>query len=113
MRDARRFTLVLLAMVCVSFLCVPSVRSAIIYVEWDSPNDGPGSDWGHAFRTVAAGLNAAGSGDQVWVARGTYVERITLKVDVGLYGGFAGSESDLPRMLSSPALGKPQSGGSG
>lgn len=66
---------------------------AIIRVKWDSPTNGTGGDWDHAYRTVAAGLTAAASGGEVWVARGTYVERITLKSGVALYGGFAGSET--------------------
>jgi len=32
---------------------------------------------------------------KVWVAAGTYVENITLKSGVALYGGFAGNETDL------------------
>ena len=32
---------------------------------------------------------------EVWVAAGTYVECITLKAEVALYGGFAGGETDL------------------
>ena len=51
--------------------------------------------WATAKRTVQAGLDAASADDQVWVAAGTYVERITLKDGVGLYGGFAGSETTL------------------
>jgi parallel beta-helix repeat protein len=64
-----------------------------IYVKWDSPTNGTGSSWGNAYHTVAAGLAAAAPGDEVWTARGTYIERITLKNGVGLYGGFAGTES--------------------
>ncbi len=64
-----------------------------VYVKWDSP--GPtfdGASWDRAFHTVQAGLDAASEGDEVWVARGTYVENITLKLGVGLYGGFVGTE---------------------
>ncbi len=59
----------------------------------DDANDG--LSWATAKRTVQGGLNAAVSGDEVWVAAGTYVERITLKAGVALYGGFAGSEAGL------------------
>ncbi len=70
--------------------------SAVVYVKADSP--GPaldGSSWATAFHTVQAGLDAASSGGEVWVAAGTYIERITLKDGVRLYGGFSGQESAL------------------
>ncbi len=54
-----------------------------------------GLSWTTAKKTVRAGLKAAVLGDQVWVAAGTYAESITLTSGVGLYGGFAGSETNL------------------
>lgn len=71
-----------------------AAASAVIYVKWDSP--GPaldGTSWAKAFHTVEAGLNAAASGNEVWVARGIYIENIELKDGVGLYGGFIGTET--------------------
>lgn len=68
--------------------------AGVIYVKSDSP--GPtfnGTSWTTAFHKVQDGVNAAVSGDEVWVAAGTYVERITLKAGVSLYGGFVGSET--------------------
>ncbi len=67
----------------------------VVYVDCDSPTDGPGTNWSNAFRTVTAGLNAATSSGEVWVAKGTYTECITLTAGVGLYGGFAGTETAL------------------
>ncbi len=68
------------------------VSAATLYVS-KSGNDGNnGQSWTEAKLTVQAGLNAAVSGDQVWVAAGTYVEKITLKSGVVLYGGFAATE---------------------
>ncbi|MEI6915953.1 MAG: right-handed parallel beta-helix repeat-containing protein [Armatimonadota bacterium] len=73
-----------------------SASSAVIRVKWDSPNNGPGNDWSHAYRTVTAGIAASVSDDEIWVAGDSahpYYERITLKTGVGLYGGFAGTET--------------------
>ncbi len=84
------FALALLATILLLAL-TSSAAFAVVYVKWDSP--GPtfdGTSWGKAYHTVQAGLNAASSGDQVWVARGTYVECITLKAGVALYGGYSG-----------------------
>ena len=44
-----------------------SAALAVVYVRWDSPNNGPGNDWDHAYHTIQAGLNAA-PGGEVWVA---------------------------------------------
>lgn len=67
--------------------------SAVVYVKWDSLGTvHDGMSWDTAFQTVQAGLNAATPGDEVWVAKGTYVECITLSEGLGLYGGFAGTE---------------------
>ena len=67
---------------------LPTVCSAFARVKWDSPYNGPGNDWDHAYHSVQAGINACAAGSEVWVAAGSYVERITMKSGVALYGGF-------------------------
>ncbi|MCL6628241.1 MAG: hypothetical protein K6U00_01400 [Armatimonadetes bacterium] len=62
-------------------------------VKWDSPVNGPGYSWSDAYHTVQGAINVALAGDEIWVAAGTYVEQITLKKDVALYGGFSGVET--------------------
>ena len=52
-----------------------------------------GSSWTYAKKTVQTGLRSSSPGVEVWVAAGVYLERITLKNDVALYGGFAGTET--------------------
>ncbi|HEY3413083.1 MAG TPA: right-handed parallel beta-helix repeat-containing protein [Armatimonadota bacterium] len=74
--------------------------SAVLYVNANAA--GPthdGTAWSTAFLTVQEALNAGYGGDDVWVAKSepaspAYVESITLPTDVGLYGGFAGTETD-------------------
>ena len=67
----------------------------VVYVAKTGNDANDGLSWTTAKLTVQAGLNTAVANDQVWVAAGTYVERITLKADVALYSGFAGNETDL------------------
>ena len=71
-----------------------STQAGTIYVTTAGNDANTGLSWSQAMQTVAAGLNAAAPGDQVWVAAGTYNERITLKLGVGLYGGFAGTDNE-------------------
>ena len=84
-----------------------SAGAKIIYVKSDAAGSvRDGSSWGSAFWDVQSALDAAKLGDTVFVAAGTYtpVEEnggtgdrfasFQLKNGVGLYGGFAGTETD-------------------
>ena len=91
---------------------------ATIHVDRSAAAAGNGTSWDKAFGDLQDGLAAASSGDEIWVARGTYaptsiaalqryqtpdtehmVARMkTFGLDssldgVGLYGGFAGTET--------------------
>src|ERR1041385_4855454 len=73
----------------------PFTGAAILYVS-PSGNDGSsGASWVQAKKTVGNAMGATHSGDQLWVAAGTYLEHVTLKSGVALYGGFTGTESAL------------------
>lgn len=83
-------------LLAVLVLILSSSSFATVFVKWDSTYNGPGDDWDDAYHTVQAGLNAAASGGEVWVAGDSdhpYFERIALLGGVGLYGGFAGTET--------------------
>ena len=71
-----------------------TVYSAVIRVSLSGNDANDGSSWTLAKRTVQAGIDAASAaGGEVWVAEGTYYERIDLLPYASLYGGFAGTET--------------------
>jgi len=59
---------------------------------------GDGSSWESPLGSIQAGINAAASDKEIWVAAGTYTSTtnqvITMKEWVAVYGGFAGTESE-------------------
>lgn len=88
------FAGIVLAAVLLTAAACPA-PAAVVYVKWDSPSSTrDGTSWEKAFHKVQDGINAASSGDEVWVAVGKYVENIELKEGVGLYGGFTGVETE-------------------
>jgi predicted outer membrane repeat protein len=89
-----------LAMLCV--LAIPARASAAVrYVNSAATGANDGSSWTNAFTSLPPALTAAVSGDEIWVAAGTYKPTstmtrsfsFTLKNGVGLYGGFVGGET--------------------
>ncbi|WP_233271059.1 PEP-CTERM sorting domain-containing protein [Microcystis aeruginosa] len=74
---------------------------AIIYVK--SGSTGNGSAWNNAYGSLTSAITAAQSGDEIWIAAGTYkpttgtdrTASFTLKNNVAIYGGFAGTETAL------------------
>lgn len=75
--------------------------AAIIYVKIGGT--GGGTSWADAKGTIQSALTAAASGDQIWIAEGTYfpttdtdrTATFNLKNGVAVYGGFSGSETAL------------------
>jgi len=77
-------------------LLTPRAGAVVLRVSAAAP--GPTHDgltWDTAFLAPADAVAAAQAGDEVWVAGGVYVRRpsLTLKEQVSLYGGFAGTET--------------------
>ncbi|TVQ39399.1 MAG: hypothetical protein EA370_04750 [Wenzhouxiangella sp.] len=78
--------------------------SQTIYVNAEAGGANNGSSWTDAFTDLQLALAQAQSGDEIWVAVGTYLPTsdetdrdatFQLKNGVALYGGFAGSEEEL------------------
>jgi parallel beta-helix repeat protein len=82
--------------------------AATRYVKHDATGANNGTSWDNAYTTLQPAIAAATSGDEVWVAAGTYnptswpnggsTDRemhFSLKNGVAVYGGFAGTETLL------------------
>jgi hypothetical protein len=85
-----------------ALLAAPAARGATWYVDAAAAPGGNGTSWAEAFNTVQAGADAAADtgGGEVWVKAGSYPEvqtnggvSLTMRQRVGLYGGFAGTET--------------------
>jgi len=71
----------------------------ILYVKTDGvdPTDcGGGTNWETAFRTITKAEQCASPGDEIWVKQGVYYpssDYVYVGKTVGIYGGFAGTET--------------------
>ena len=90
---------------------VASSNSNIIYVDQDANGSADGSSWDNAYTNLQDALANANTGQQIWVASGTYtpidgIAQENLPADVTassfqmvngvhIYGGFAGNETSI------------------
>lgn len=67
------------------------VDGTVIYVRSENGDDkNDGLSWSSAKKTITAALNTASTATEaIWVAAGTYNERVTMKEGVNVLGGFA------------------------
>ena len=99
------------ALACVVITIVATgAYGDVIYVNDDAAGANDGSSWTDACTELQSALAVAETGDEIWVAAGTYRPDFNvatgqhagdrdatfrLKSGVALYGGFVGTESDL------------------
>ncbi|GEM_PF-2953816 len=81
------------------FLSITLSAQNTIYVKQNTPAGNDGSSWANAYDDLQDALAAAGDGDKIWVAKGTYYPSTTdatvsfvIPDDIELYGGFIGEE---------------------
>ncbi len=86
--------------------------AAIRYVKANATGANDGASWADAYTELQAALTAAVSGDELWVAAGTYkpagpggprTATFQLKNGVGVYGGFTGTEATRDARNGDPA----------
>jgi hypothetical protein len=97
-----------LAVACFLLFSTTIFPQTTYYVKTTGDDANDGKSWDNAFKTLQQGLATAVSGDQIWVAAGTYYPdegpgfadndrhaSFSLKNAIAVYGGFAGNETDL------------------
>jgi hypothetical protein len=90
--------------VCISVPSASAQTSTIRYVNHAATGANNGSSWANAYTRLELAIAAAQPNDQIWIAKGVYYPTTSstdrsasfvLKDQVALYGGFAGTETEL------------------
>ena len=81
-------------------LGITASAQTIIYVNDDATGNDDGSSWADAYTDLNDALTAASNGEEIWIAEGFYTrtssnESFYVEDDELLYGGFAGTETDI------------------
>ena len=84
-------------------LCVVNLSFSQIYVNLNATGANDGTSWGDAYTSLQSALTNANSGDEIWVASGTYLPHSSNRsvyftisdANLKLYGGFAGTETQV------------------
>lgn len=75
------------------------LNAAIRYVNINASGTGNGTSWANAYTNFKTAIDNAATGDEVWVAKGTYQPSsgtsFSMKNGVKIYGGFNGGEATL------------------
>jgi len=83
-----------------------TVSGDVIFVSTTGDDANDGRSWATAYRTVHKAFAEATSGQQVWIAAGTYDAATTngyaLPSGVTVYGGFAGTEASTAERAYTP-----------
>ncbi|MGD1846374.1 MAG: choice-of-anchor D domain-containing protein [Salibacteraceae bacterium] len=110
---------------CLALMAVglQGAKAATVYVDLNATGANNGTSWGNAFTNLSDAIFNATSGDDIWIATGTYYpDRTTIAATAGtlnnqantfeikdgvdLFGGFAGTETTLAQrnIIANPTI---------
>src|SRR5262245_26227658 len=90
--------------VAIAIALTNSAHASVIYVRASASGANNGTSWADAYVNLQSALAAAQSGDEIWVAAGVYTpaaangprtDSFNMVSGVVVYGGFAGTETQL------------------
>ena len=88
----------------ISFLTALVANGATWYVVPNGAGSKTGTSWANAYADVQTAIDSASNagGGEVWIAKGTYKHgsAMTMKNNVAIYGGFAGTETSKDQRTS-------------
>lgn len=99
----------LLSAIIMVFIAIINCKGQIAYVNQTATGLNNGTSWQNAYTDLSTAINSTASG-QIWVAQGTYIpttdlngqvpanprlNTFKLKLNIAIYGGFNGVETDL------------------
>ena len=89
----------LLLLLCSAF--VLSMNAKVVYVTSTGSAGNDGSSWDKAVDNLTTAMTKVTAGDEIWMAKGTYVigQTLTLADYVDIYGGFAGTETSIDQRV--------------
>jgi len=99
-----KISLVFVVIVCVGSAGTSPAKAgdvqSVLYVKADAAGSGEGTSWADAYTDLQVALAVAESGNDIWVAAGTYTPggqgartaTFQLRSGIGIYGGFVGTE---------------------
>ena len=64
-----------------------------VYVRPHAEDGGDGSSWDEALSSIQSALSVIAATGEIWVAGGTYHERVVLLQDIAIFGGFTATET--------------------
>ncbi len=73
----------------------PRAAPKRLYVCQDATGNGDGSSWENAFKAIREALFLIDLTGEIWIANGSYNEKIVMCDPISLYGGFNGTETSV------------------